>query len=522
MLVIWTTRGIWIGVPEDLVRCSRLMRIADHSWQVLENRDVSADEAIAAAVSPDGRLAALSLPSKKVRIHDLETDEEVAIFEVEEARSVAISACSFSLDGRVLITANMFSVRTWDAKSWRQSQELDVASDSELRTRDVQACALSPDGSIVALTHPDMIRLCDARDGVVLGEIRGHSAIVEGCSFSPDGTTIASCSRDGTVRLWSTEAVLSRRTAQAGNYSALPKQAPMFGVATPEWERFPSVTACAFSMDGTMVAVGRLDNRIQLLDSASLADLHPERYSHVIRACDFSPDDRRLALGHDDGSLEIIGVADLHDRAHCRGMAHVHAVTACRFSPDGSLLLSASEDRLLKVWDASTGVLVTVLRGHSGVVSDCAWSPDGRTILSSSLDGTVRIWDAGAGRDVAVLEGHECPVRACSYSPDGARVLSGDTNGILCVWGVRRRILTHRLAGHWGSISRCHWSRDGRLLFSASADGTCRLWMPRDGKMITVFAAGGPVSAFAVAGDGRRFVVGDNERGISLVQVENV
>ena len=68
---------------------------------------------------------------------------------------------------------------------------------------------------------------------------------------------------------------------------------------------------------------------------------------------------------------------------------HVHSVC---WSPDGSRLASASDDKTVRVWDASTGEAVHVLEGHEDTVYSVCWSPDGSRLASASRDTTVRVW----------------------------------------------------------------------------------------------------------------------------------
>jgi WD40 repeat protein len=43
------------------------------------------------------------------------------------------------------------------------------------------------------------------------------------------------------------------------------------------------------------------------------------------------------------------------------------------------------------------------LRGHSDAVNSAVYSPDGKHIVSGSGDKTVRIWDAQTGKMVSVV-----------------------------------------------------------------------------------------------------------------------
>lgn len=68
---------------------------------------------------------------------------------------------------------------------------------------------------------------------------------------------------------------------------------------------------------------------------------------------------------------------------------HTKEVETCAFSPDGSRIVSASQDKTLKLWDAKTGAGLATLAGHAYSVQACAFSPDCSLIVSASWDKTL-------------------------------------------------------------------------------------------------------------------------------------
>ena len=63
-----------------------------------------------------------------------------------------------------------------------------------------------------------------------------------------------------------------------------------------------------------------------------------------------------------------------------------------RTRPDGTRIVTASFDKTARIWDATTGAQLAVLRGHDSGVNGAMYSPDGTRIVTASDDKTARIW----------------------------------------------------------------------------------------------------------------------------------
>jgi WD40 repeat protein len=111
---------------------------------------------------------------------------------------------------------------------------------------------------------------------------------------------------------------------------------------------------------------------------------------------------------------------------------HISYVWSVAFSPDGKTIASASDDKTIKLWDASTGRLITTLEGHTDYILSVAFSPDGKTIASGSRDKTIRLWST-SGVFITSLNGHTSSINNVVFSPDGKTLASGsgDCNLIL-------------------------------------------------------------------------------------------
>jgi hypothetical protein len=112
------------------------------------------------------------------------------------------------------------------------------------------------------------------------------------------------------------------------------------------------------------------------------------------------------------------------------------AVKSVAFSADGTLVVTGSQDRLAKVWEAATGRERFTLRGHSLPVRSVAVSSDGTRIVTGSDDQTAKVWDALTGRELLTLQGHYDDVFSVAFSPDSKKIVTAGGDRTAKVWEI--------------------------------------------------------------------------------------
>ncbi|MCX6878945.1 MAG: WD40 repeat domain-containing protein [Verrucomicrobia bacterium] len=157
-------------------------------------------------------------------------------------------------------------------------------------------------------------------------------------------------------------------------------------------------------------------------------------------------------------------------------MRHEAGVFRASFSPDGTRVVTASDDKTARVWDAASGKPVGEPMRHEAGVCSASFSSDGTRVVTASVDKTARVWDAASGKPLGEPMRHEDPVTSASFSPDGTRVVTACYDKTARVWDAASGKPVGEPMRHEDRVRSASFSPDGTRVVTASDDGTARVW----------------------------------------------
>jgi hypothetical protein len=155
----------------------------------------------------------------------------------------------------------------------------------------------------------------------------------------------------------------------------------------------------------------------------------------AIKSLAISPDGHRAIVGGNRGNVAAIDLSKGKEARRFEG--HELGITSVGFWPDGKTIVTASEDKAIKVWhDAFPNPVATFL-GHSSSVTSIEVSSDGFFAVSASIDGTCRLWETASGREVSRIESPDLQFFCARFSPISNEVAVVSSNGTAAIYACR-------------------------------------------------------------------------------------
>ena len=251
--------------------------------------------------------------------------------------------------GRIESNGLFFSGQTFQAllealKAGKRLKQQDALADSTKNIKNIK------EQVITALQQAVKVQVITALQQAVSevkerNSLEGHSQGVTSVAFSPDRKTLASASKDNTIKLWNLQTQTEIKTLTGHS----------------NW-----VNSIAFSPDGKTLASASNDKTIKLWNLQTPEIKTLTRHSAEVNSVAFSPDGKTLASASNDNTIKLWNL--LQTKTEIKTLTgHSDAVRNVAFSPDGTTLASASNDRTIRLWTWDVDKLMA---------SGCNWISD--------------------------------------------------------------------------------------------------------------------------------------------------
>ncbi|XP_015891515.2 uncharacterized protein LOC107425957 [Ziziphus jujuba] len=229
----------------------------------------------------------------------------------------------------------------------------------------------------------------------------------------------------------------------------------------------------------------------------ALIAVHPNQESVAVAV----GSDLRVFDVHGDCAISLVDDSS-------KGSLHKDSIRAIRYGASGKLLVSAGDDKLVKIWSTESWRCVSTVCSEKRVTA-VAITNDGLYVCFADKFGVVWVVDldgtdgqAVAKKKAAQLLSHYCSIiTSLEFSPDGKFIVSADRDFKIRVTVFPNKPLdgAHEIQsfclGHTEFVSClafvCTLEYPQGFLVSGGGDSTVRLWDIYSGSLLDTYEVGG-------------------------------
>jgi len=202
-----------------------------------------------------------------------------------------------------------------------------------------------------------------------------------------------------------------------------------------------------------------------------------------------------------------------------RSFVEKDQISCFTYTPDGRLLVTAVDNNL-KVWNLETGQLINAFNVGSKAQT-IALDANGLMLVCASGNNDLKLWDISVGRGVPFKNTHNDRIMSLALNANGTILATGSKDKTIKLWNLKTYSELATLKGHKAGVTNLIFSNDGKFLISSSDDNTIKLWNTEtNAELITYAAHSDGVRALAISPDNKIIASGGKDACILLWDIE--
>jgi WD40 repeat protein len=209
---------------------------------------------------------------------------------------------------------------------------------------------------------------------------------------------------------------------------------------------------------------------------------------------------------------------------------HTASVRSIVFTSDGRRLVSAGDDKVIRVWDVASGRVQQTIRGeiapgNAGKINAIALSSDDRLLAAAGFltganptdTGAIRLYSLPGGEQSALLPGATNVTFCLAFSADTRLLASGSADFAVRIWEINGKRLVRTIKGN-SYVRTLTFSKDGTSLAWGTNDGKVHVWDLSQNKMLREFQVSSTlVVSVAFSPDSRYLAAVDDEAVVNVL-----
>lgn len=293
---------------------------------------------------------------------------------------------------------------------------------------------------LVSGAWDNMVKVWDFKKSKEIRSFHDHEDMIRDVCFSPDISMVASASRDNTIK------VVDLCTTEVKTITNHYKP------NIEDYYQNTYINSISFTPDSKNLVfsiTGRNEIFIWDIEANTLSDkiIGPQS---GIKKLELSSDGQLIAGITGDNTILVWDFSTKEEVAVMKGP--VGSVSTLCFSHDDQYLASGGgknvtgrnppEHYNIRIWDISTGTLITELSGHVDCVLKIRFTPDGQYLASASEDNSVRVWDIQSSEQIWKYE-TDCYFLSCSITSDGKYLAAASRDETIKIWDLNKILVEH-------------------------------------------------------------------------------
>ncbi|HEX3152191.1 MAG TPA: c-type cytochrome domain-containing protein [Gemmataceae bacterium] len=299
----------------------------------------------------------------------------------------------------------------------------------------INALTFTPDGKQLVIGGHHELTVWEAATGKLLKRIYTRAERAYAMAYLPDGKLVVAGGRpgqEGDVRLFDPSATGKTE----GDLQILD------GVNDPKvmvkqlLDSDDSVLCLAVSPDGKRIGSGGCDRTVRVWEYPSgKLEQSIENHADWVLGIAFAPDGKHLLTCSRDKTAKVWDLAA--KESVLTFPEHQNPVFGVGVKADSKAGFSVGTDKQLRMWAATgEGKQIKVLGGHGDDILKLVQHPKDPVMVTASADKTVKVWNPETGANTKTLSGLTDHVFAAAISPDAKQVAAGGYDGEVRVWNI--------------------------------------------------------------------------------------